>query len=58
MSQNRFSKVMAKKSDSELERVVNSPSTFAEEARLAAAQELRNRGTVTKEVAQEKVSNK
>lgn len=52
MSQNRFSKVMAKKSDSELERVVNSPSTFAEEARLAAAQELQNRGTVTKKVAQ------
>lgn len=52
MSQNQFSKVFAKKSDSELERVVNSPETYADEARLAAVLELMNRGAATEEVEQ------
>ena len=43
---------MSKKSDSELERVVNSSGTYAEEARLAAALELKNRGMVTEQIAQ------
>ena len=43
---------MAKKSDSELERVVNSPGTYTEEARLAATLELKNRGTATEVVEQ------
>lgn len=43
---------MSKKSDSELERVVKSSGTYAEEARLAAALELKNRGIVTKQIVQ------
>ena len=52
MSRNQFSKVMAKKSDSELKRVVNSAETYADEARLAAAVELKSRGAATGEVEQ------
>lgn len=43
---------MAKKSDSDLERVVNSPGTYITEARLAAVLELKNRGTATEKVEQ------
>ncbi len=43
---------MSKKSDSELEKVVNSPEKYAEAAILAAALELKTRGTSTQEVEQ------
>ncbi|MEQ8871988.1 MAG: hypothetical protein RID05_01850 [Cytophagales bacterium] len=41
---------MAKKPNSELERVVNSPETYVEKARLAAALELKNRGMANEEI--------
>ncbi|WP_339787894.1 hypothetical protein [uncultured Imperialibacter sp.] len=38
---------MANKSDAELVKVINSPATYAEEAQLAAAFELKSRGTTS-----------
>jgi len=52
MRKNQFSAVMANKSDAELTKVINSPATFAEEAQLAAAFELKNRGPISDDVDQ------